>query len=165
MELNTLFGLPAHPLIVHAAVVLVPLAAIAVILITCNSKWRSSHALLGALIAGGATIAVGLAGGTGEQLAESIKRSELIRAHIRQADSVLPFSIGVAIVAGILLVLRIAQWKNYDLLAKIKIKPQTLFGVLMAAAIICGAASTFFVTQVGHSGAKATWSTVVKSGG
>ncbi len=32
MEINSLFGLPAHPLVVHAAVVLLPLAAIATIL-------------------------------------------------------------------------------------------------------------------------------------
>ncbi len=29
LEISTLFGLPAHALIVHAAVILVPLAAIA----------------------------------------------------------------------------------------------------------------------------------------
>ena len=40
MELETLFGLPAHPLIVHAAVVLVPLAAIGTIVIAVSAKAR-----------------------------------------------------------------------------------------------------------------------------
>jgi hypothetical protein len=75
--LITIFGLPAHILIVHAAVVLVPLAAIAVILITCVPRWRSSHALLAALFSAGAVTAVALASQTGESLQESVKRTDL----------------------------------------------------------------------------------------
>ncbi len=42
--MDELFGLPAHPLLVHAAVVLVPLAAIGVVLI---AFWPAARARLG----------------------------------------------------------------------------------------------------------------------
>ena len=42
MEIENLFGLPAHPLIVHGAVVLVPLAAIGTILIVASRSLRDA---------------------------------------------------------------------------------------------------------------------------
>ena len=33
MEIDDLFGIPAHPLVVHAAVVLLPLAAIGTVIV------------------------------------------------------------------------------------------------------------------------------------
>ena len=38
---DTVFGLPAHPLIVHATAVLVPLAALLVILAGCWPRFRA----------------------------------------------------------------------------------------------------------------------------
>lgn len=39
-ELFTVFGLPAHPLVVHAVVVLLPLAAVAAIAAALVPRWR-----------------------------------------------------------------------------------------------------------------------------
>lgn len=161
MELKTIFGLPAHILVVHAAVVLVPLAAIAMVLITCVPRWRSSHSLLGALFSAAAVTTVALASQTGESLAESVKRTDLVRHHVQQAENVLPFTIGLAVIAGALLLLRIAEWKKINLYSKTKLSKKFLMRLLAAGAIFFGATSTYFVTQVGHSGAKATWSNVL----
>ena len=101
MEINSLFGLPAHPLVVHAAVVLLPLAAIATILTAAipalaprttrpwRSGWRSS-----------ATIAVGLAQGSGESLKERVDETELVEEHAEQGETVLPWAIALTIVAA-----------------------------------------------------------------
>lgn len=160
MELKTIFGLPAHILIVHAAVVLVPLAAIAVIVISCVPRWRSSHALLGTLFSASAVIAVSLASQTGEPLQDSVKRTELVRRHVQQAESVLPFTIGMAVIAGAWLFIRLAEWKKIDIYRKIKVGRPLITKLLVVGAIFFGVTSTYFVTQVGHSGAKATWNSV-----
>ena len=45
-----LFGVPAHPLMVHVAVVLVPLAALALIAVGWNRAWRHQYYLPIALV-------------------------------------------------------------------------------------------------------------------
>lgn len=45
MEIKELFGLPAHPLVVHAAVVLLPLAAVATLVCAAVPRARRSYAL------------------------------------------------------------------------------------------------------------------------
>jgi hypothetical protein len=49
MEIGGLFGLPAHPLIVHAVVVLVPLCSlgVAVSILWPAARWRLAWVLLG----------------------------------------------------------------------------------------------------------------------
>ena len=44
MEIQSLFGLPAHPLIVHAAVVLLPLAAICTVVTAAVPRTRRHFA-------------------------------------------------------------------------------------------------------------------------
>lgn len=49
-ELESLFGLPAHPLLVHGAVVLVPPAAIGTILIVASTGLRRQLGVAVALV-------------------------------------------------------------------------------------------------------------------
>ena len=56
-----LFGLPAHPLLVHVPVVMVPLAALGAIAIVVRPRWRRS--------AGPIVLALAFVGGLGTQLA------------------------------------------------------------------------------------------------
>ena len=46
MSIDNLFGLPAHPLVVHAAVVLLPMAAIATVVVAAVPRWRRPYAPL-----------------------------------------------------------------------------------------------------------------------
>ena len=43
--MRTIFGLPAHPLLVHLAVVLVPVTAVAVVVATLRPAWRRRYHL------------------------------------------------------------------------------------------------------------------------
>ena len=43
---ETIGGIPLHPLVVHAVVVLIPLAALGVIAIALVPKWRSRFGIL-----------------------------------------------------------------------------------------------------------------------
>jgi hypothetical protein len=42
---DKVYGLPAHPLLVHAAVVLVPLAAVALVTTGWRETWRRAYLL------------------------------------------------------------------------------------------------------------------------
>ncbi len=92
MEINTLFGLPAHPLIVHAAVVLLPIAAIGLIVVALVPKARRHYAPLVFVVALAATIAVGLAQQSGESLEGNVTRTELVDEHTSQGETVLPWA-------------------------------------------------------------------------
>jgi uncharacterized membrane protein len=78
----TINGIPLHPLIVHAAVVLVPLAALFAILyaVLPNRRWQTRTPA--AVLAVGAALAVQLAAMTGDQLKDTLhENASLIQTH------------------------------------------------------------------------------------
>jgi hypothetical protein len=152
MEINTLFGLPAHPLIVHAAVVLLPIAAIGLIVVALVPKSRRHYAPVVFGLALLATIAVGLAQQSGESLEGSVQRTELVREHTEQGQTVLPWAIALTVVAA-------AVAAEPYLRGRLgKVPPNAVAGVLIAASLVAGIGATWTVIDVGHSGAKSVWS-------
>ena len=85
---DTVFGLPAHPLLVHAAVVLVPLAALALIATGWHEAWRRAYLLPITLLAvGGAGFAF-LAKQSGESLQQSVRAAgKRVGDHPEQGDT------------------------------------------------------------------------------
>lgn len=151
MELESLFGLPAHPLVVHAAVVLLPLAALITILTAAVPRGRRHYAPVALGMALVATVAVGLAQGSGESLEERVDETELVEEHTEQGEQVLPWAIALAIAAAGVTAAPTAM-RRYSALA-----PSRVTAVLVVAALITGLGATVTVIDVGHSGAKATW--------
>ncbi len=151
MEINNVFGLPAHPIFVHAAVVLLPLAALGSILVAARPRWRRHYAPLVMVIAIAAVGSVGLAQGSGEQLEDRIIETELVETHTDAGESVLPWAIAVALVATALAALPIVEGRLP------RVSPRHLTLGLVLASVLAGAGSTWVVVSVGHSGAKATW--------
>ena len=75
MEISQIAGLPAHALVVHVAVVLVPLSGLAFVATCWRPDWRRKYGLLiAALAVVGAAGAV-LAASTGEPLADSVRQA------------------------------------------------------------------------------------------
>lgn len=156
MEIDTLFGLPAHPLVVHAAVVLLPLAAIGLIVVALVPKARRHYAPVVFGLALAATIAVGLAQQSGESLEGQVKRTELVAEHTRHAENVLPWAIALTIVSAAVA----AEPYLRDRLGKVS--PKVVAGVLISASVITGVGATWTVIDVGHSGATSVWSDTSK---
>jgi uncharacterized membrane protein len=78
----TVHGIPAHPLVVHAAVVLVPLAALlsAAYAVWPRRRWQTRTPATVLALSG--ALSVQLAAMTGDQLRSSLhENSSLIRAH------------------------------------------------------------------------------------
>lgn len=152
MELESLFGLPAHPLVVHAAVVLLPLAALATIITAALPRSRRHYALLAFAVALLSTVAVGLAQGSGESLEERVDETELVEQHAGQGEIVLPWAVALTVVAAGVAAAEILH-RRYPNLSATRVS-----AVLVIAAVVTGAGAIWTIAEVGHSGAKATWS-------
>lgn len=155
MDLESLFGLPAHPLVVHAAVVLLPLAAVGSLVVAAVPRTRRHYAPLVLAVSLTATIAVGLAQSSGEELEGDVRETELVEAHTSRGESVLPWAIAVTVVAAAATVASRRLDTSRPLTS-----PRWLTAGLVVIALVAGTGATWSVIDVGHSGAKATWSTI-----
>ncbi len=81
---KTVLGLPVHVLVVHFAVVLVPIAAIALIIMVWRGEWRRSYSLPVAVLAVIGAVAAFLAAQSGGSLRRSLR--ETARAAGTRAD-------------------------------------------------------------------------------
>lgn len=158
MEIEELFGLPAHPLVVHAAVVLLPLAAVATLVCAAVPRARRAYAPLALGLAIVATVAVGLAQGSGEELEEHVDETELVEEHTERGERVLPWAIGEAVAAASVVVVPVLARRRPS------VRGTTVTAALVALALVAGAGATWTVVDVGHSGAKATWDDVGDNG-
>jgi uncharacterized membrane protein len=160
MELKTLFGLPAHPLLVHIPIVLIPLAAIGVLGLWWE-PWRRRFGLATAVILGVAGIFTQLAIGSGQALEESTEKGEaLVKAHTRIAEDIRPWLLlfFIALVAFLFLERRARAGGPVDM------KQPWLLGTLVVAIAFAGM-SVYWVQRIGHSGAKAVWHEKYREGG
>lgn len=147
--MDTLFGLPAHPLVVHAAVVLLPIAAVTSVLVAAIPKARRRYGplVLGVALAG--TIAVVVAQQSGESLEDRGADTSLVREHTEKGETVLPWAIALTLVAGAVVLVQPARRQFRRLAAR------AVTAVLLAAAVVAATGATWtVVVNVGHSGAE-----------
>lgn len=160
MEIAKLFGLPAHPLLVHLPVVLVPMAAIGAILIAVRPSWRSRFGVLVAVVSGIALAGIQFAIGSGEALEERVQETAAVERHTELADmtrlSVLVFFL--AVTAFVVYDRRrlhraIATGPGTPAAAG----PSRLAMGLAAVTIVTSLLATAAVVRAGHTGAEAVW--------
>lgn len=155
VEPDRAFGLPAHPLLVHAPVVLIPLLVVAAIAITLKPPWRDRYGLavgLLAVVALGSTV---LAAGAGEQLlAHEREQSTLIHDHQEAADTLRLLMF--ALTAMLLLTLA-RDWHAARDGRSAALGGRAVAVVLAAVTLVLTGATGFFVVRTGHLGAKSTW--------
>ncbi len=138
-------GLPLHPLVVHAAVVLIPLSVLALIAVIAIPKLRGAYALLtvAGLVAG--TGALIISKESGEQLAEHVG---LPARHAQLAEILTIISVALTAVA-------IVWWWLQ------RQGPDAKFAALTrwvgVAALLLTVPTLVLIGLVGHSGAQAAW--------
>jgi hypothetical protein len=169
MEIGRLFGLPAHPLIVHAVVVLVPLCAlgVAVSALWPAARWRLAWVVLGLTIVSVALVP--FATGSGEVFEEMVKESGLVERHAELGDDYLPYAFGLLVgavaVAGLQWIEGSRAGGQGGSHAPRRRAPRWLVIVVVVVALVSSSAATYQMVLVGHSGAAATWSGVGAGGG
>jgi hypothetical protein len=145
-------GLPVHILIVHLAVVLIPLSAIGAILIAARPK---ALRLFGAATVIGATVGVlasVIATLSGNQLAERVGWPS---EHANYGE-IFPFA------ALAFLLLLIVFWLYARGVPLNRNRPLWL-KVFGAVLIVAAIGISYFTVLTGYSGSKATWSEIVES--
>jgi hypothetical protein len=154
----TVFGLPTHAIVVHATVVLLPLAALVVLL---HAFWPAARRRLGGgtpLLAGVALVLVPLATQSGETLEHSVGRSALVARHAELADGMLPWALGLFVVALGLWLLDRRRARPSE-----AAEPRWVPIVASVLAVVFVAGTVQQIVRVGHAGAEATWNGVVTS--
>ena len=155
--LNEILGLPAHPLLVHAAVVLIPLGAVSMLVALWPKVRRSMLIATAVLAVSGATFVLAAAntGGALQEVKEDGPKRELVRNHAEageQAQAPAVLFAGVAVLA-----LGAELLKNRNKTFKGKSMPKWAPAALLAGTIITGGVSAYTVFDAGHTGAKSVW--------
>jgi uncharacterized membrane protein len=146
--MQKIFGLPAHPLMVHLPVVLVPLVAVAAIVLALRRDLRQRFGT--ALIAASALscVAIFLAKESGEGMFVYMNQAPAISRHqsLAKVTVILTFLLFIAIV-----VMVVAHRKG-------KARPRSRTAVALSSVTIALALLAFVgIIQTGHEGAKVTW--------
>ena len=140
-------GLPIHPLISHAVVVLVPLAAVGALILTFRATWRATYSPLVLIATLLSLMSAYIATQSGEALSS---RVGLPNSHStlgeRLALVVLMFSITFSI--------GFAIERSKSLRAKV---PKLLQQLVKALVPVTAIMSLTLTVLVGHSGAETTW--------
>jgi hypothetical protein len=161
--LDTIFGLPMHPLIVHATVVIVPSAALLVALAAVYPRFRAWVGPVPALAALLSCVLVPLSTGSGEELQHRVGETSLVEKHQELADTLIWFVIPLAVVAVV------GYWMQRRAGTEGKTSGKTSGRGLVAAvavgAVLLSGATLVDVGLIGHSGAKASWSKVANQPG
>lgn len=142
---STLLGLPAHPLVVHAVVVLVPLACVMAIASAASPRFRQWARWATPAVAVLAALAVPVATSTGEGLERGVPHNSLVEQHAQLGDTLLPLMGAVALFVLVLTWLHRRGAKGL---------------AVVAVSLLVGLASVGTLVQVvriGHTGATAVW--------
>ena len=139
---ETLGGLPLHPLVVHAAVVLLPLCAIGLIILVLVPKLRRTYGWIVIAGLGVSFVFSFIAKESGETLANVMG---LPAEHAQWGDRLVPISFLLFVVA--------AAWFWF-----VRKDTKGIVGTLLNIAGIALAVLNIGITVlVGHSGAEAAW--------
>jgi hypothetical protein len=145
---DTITNLPWHPLVVHAAIVLIPLAALGAVLVAVRAQWNRLHGFLvvsAAFLAAGASL---VAKESGEALAS---RVGLPADHAHWGKY-------VVVSAGLLFLSVALLWW----LDRTHVQTRPRYATALAVVQIALAAVAFtFVVLAGHSGAEAVWGPII----
>lgn len=147
---NSFYGLPVHPLMVHATVVIVPMAALVVLLASVSKRFRTWAGVVPMLLSLIGLILVPLSTSTGETLEKHVAPSALLEKHTQLADGLLPWMIALLVIAVV--IYGIQRW----VASGHSIGRAIMVGVAVLA-IAGTAGTTVQVARIGHSGAKAAW--------
>jgi uncharacterized membrane protein len=141
-------GVPWHPLVVHAVVVLLPLAILGTILIAARPPWRATYGPLVVLLAAAATVLMPVATSSGESLE---RRVGAPGQHAHLGDQLIWFTLPLLVLIVALVVLDRRDGRRGAS------KGHALTTAVAALAVVAAIASGVQVYRVGDSGARAVW--------
>lgn len=146
-------GLPTHPLVVHAAVVLVPLTALGVIVMAFWPRFSQRHGWLVVVLSVVAAGSSFVAKESGEALEERMGEPRFDHAEL---GDLMPAFAAALLGAGLVLWLIDRRAPTSGAPAR-----RGLRVVVAVVAVVVAAANVVWIVRVGDSGAKSVWTGVV----
>jgi hypothetical protein len=162
------FGLPLHVLVVHAVVVLVPMAVLGAIAVVVQPSWRSRWGWPVVVLSVAAAVCIPVATSSGEGLEHQLPPTSALETHTLLGDQLLPFAgLMAAALLGLMLLERtrrsattaprhdgpgtVATTRPSS--TRTRLAGLALAGLIVVTAVI----SAIQVVRIGDSGARAAW--------
>lgn len=142
---DTISGLPVHALVVHAVVVLGPLAALMLVAYSVKASWRRGLKWPTLIMSAVSAVSAAVATQSGESLEERV--GDPAFDHAERGDFA-AMTIYVLFAAAVIVIFFLIR-------ATADVNKLGLVGVVVAVA--AAAFSLFGVTVAGHSGANSVW--------
>jgi hypothetical protein len=159
---DTIAGLPLHALVVHAVVILVPLAALLVIAAAVSGAVRRRAGVVTPLLATAAFGVIPIATQSGEAFFARLNEPAVAEGHTTLGKGLWPWVLAFVVLA----------WVHWAMARRTEAVPASEErgatrprGAVLAVAllaILASLAATVQVVRVGDSGARAVWEDVVK---
>ena len=166
LAMTSILGLPAHALLAHIPVVLIPLAAIGAILML----WPTLRDRIGWFVVAivfVAGISTQLVISSGKSLREYVRDTPLVRAHTHMGENIRPWVLLMFLaLVGWLLVDRAVRRRAAAAATVDGTTPAAgdgrdrlrIAGITLAVlSTALSAMSVYWIYRIGHSGAKAVW--------
>jgi hypothetical protein len=174
IQINTIYsGLPAHPLFLHVPVMLIPVAAIAAIVLAIRPRLFPRHGIWVGLVAVIALGATNLTMGAGKQLRSDLhlEGPGLIERHAHAADILRVLLIAFTALLLIAVAVYRTTGRRVTGLGPVDgglqaVRSSVGLGAALRAILVALAlVSMYFVFHVGDLGAKAVWHGRISGGG
>jgi hypothetical protein len=163
--MTTVNGLPAHVLLVHAIVVLLPLSALLLVLSALWPAARRKLAGPNAILSVVVVILVPITTDAGEWLERRVASTPLVRDHTELGDTALWVALPVAVLA------LLVWWRRRESLRTQATDTADATGrrtflapaskavtvVLSVLAVVAAGAAVYDIYRIGDSGAQASW--------
>ena len=148
-------GMPVHALVIHAAVVFVPLLALTAIVYAVVPRWRPKVGWAAVLLALGAPVSTFVAMASGQELRDRMVANgmagpplEAIDDHMGYGQLTFFFTLGLGVVT--LLMVFLTERRTRPL-------PRVAGLALTVIMVALAAVSGYYVFRTGDSGAQAVW--------
>jgi hypothetical protein len=163
-----IFGLPAHPVVVHAAVVLTPLAVLLVLAFALLPSWRWASRWPALLVTLAATGAVVVAKYSGQALYDDriahlppSRVTELVATHASRGDVLFWVTIAFAVMVVLAFYLLPAPSGLRGGRLDHAGRQEGWVGIVVPGAlVVLGIVVTIWVVLTGDAGARAVWSSL-----
>ncbi len=149
-------GLPVHILVLHAAVIFVPLLALGAVVYSLATPWRPKLAWAVALLAVVAPVSTFIAKESGEKLYDSKistfspKGKEILADHMDFGAMTFWFSLGLGVLSLIMVALTFRVGRKLPVVVNLAF-------IVLSVALAAG--SGYYIFRTGDSGATAVWGT------
>lgn len=151
--MDLIWGLPAHPLTVHAPIVLIPLVTLGAIIIAMSATLRYRYDILTSILAVAAMVSTFFANQAGEAFTERLGLEEAIEKHEGLAGTTLVLTVALTVMILVNVgAARLEATRNSTLVTS----------VLPVVSACLGVLATIWMVRTGHEGATLVWENVVE---